>query len=581
MCQPHHVAHRPPVLSSLHICNFALVQELELEFGPGLNTITGETGAGKSLLIGAVQLLVGGRATPGSIRRGAKTCEVSGVITLGDCDECLRRDVESRLQAAGLPGCEDAVVLIRRVLTDNGSRAFVNGAAVTAGFLRDMGEDLIDIHGPHDNQTLMLPRRQLALLDTYAGLQGLVHACRQAHDGLLALRREMDELRAEGLAPEDAELLAHQVREIEQAGMREDEEAELVERYRVAQHAKRLLELVTQCRSGLVENDGAITDQLGIFLRSLREIEQIDASRGAAFVGELERVSESIQDLCVDLADYADGLDLDEEAFQRLEERLDLLQKLKRKYGGSVAEALATALRIRERLARIRGRGEAIRQLQEREKEQQRAFQALCEELTGKRRAASSGLAAAIEAKLQSLGFSKAAFAIRMSAVPAGPSGADAVEYAFAPNVGEDMQPLKAIASSGEMARVMLAVKTVLSDADKVPILIFDEIDANVGGRVALSVAEELAAVGKSHQVFSITHLAQIAAAGRQHYQVSKSVVGERTQVAVASLDDDGRLAEIVRMLGADHGSAAAQGHARELLRQAGRVAGRGKERGV
>ncbi|MDQ0288700.1 DNA repair protein RecN [Oligosphaera ethanolica] len=565
------------MLSSLHICNFALVQELDLEFGPGLNTITGETGAGKSLIIGAVQLLAGGRATPGSIRRGAKTCEVSGIIMLGGGDEQLRHQLEEHLQAAALPPCEDGELLIRRVLTENGSRAYVNGAAVTAGFLREIGEMLIDIHGPHDNQTLLQPSRQLSLLDTYAGLQQQVQHCRQLHEALLAIRREMAALRAEGMAPEDIELLAHQLKEIEQAELREDEEAELVERYRMATHAKRLLELVTQCRDGLAENDGSVVDQLGGFLRLLREIEQIDAARGEVFAADLGRISESIQELCVDLADYAGGLELDEEAFQQLEERLDLVQKLKRKYGGSLSEVLATAGRIRERLGRIRGRSDAIRKLQEREKEQQQAFLVACTELSAGRHAAATGLANAIEDKLQSLGFAKAAFAIQVSAAPVGASGADAVEYAFAPNVGEDMQPLKAIASSGEMARVMLAIKTVLSDADKVPILIFDEIDANVGGRVAIRVAAELAAVGSRHQVFSITHLAQIAAAGRQHYQVSKSVVADRTLVAVASLDDDGRLAEIVRMLGADSGSAAAQSHARELLQQAAQTSTSGK----
>ena len=565
------------VLSSLHICNFALVQELDLEFGPGLNTITGETGAGKSLIIGAVQLLAGGRATPGSIRRGAKTCEVSGIITLDGGDEQLRHQLEEHLQAAALPPCEEGELLIRRVLTENGSRAYVNGAAVTAGFLREIGEMLIDIHGPHDNQSLMLASRQLALLDSYAGLQQEVQHCRQLHEELLTIRRDIADLRAEGMAPEDIELLAHQLKEIEQAGLREDEEAELVERYRLASHAKRLLELVAQCRAGLAENDGSVADQLGAFLRLLREIEEIDASRGAVFATELERIAESIQELSMDLADYADGLELDEEAFQMLEERLDLLQKLKRKYGGSLPEVLATAERIRERLGRIRGRDGAINKLQEREKEQQAAFSAACAKLSAARRAAATSLAKAIEGKLQSLGFAKAAFAIQVSAAPAGANGADAVEYAFAPNVGEDMQPLKAIASSGEMARVMLAIKTVLSDADKVPILIFDEIDANVGGRVAIRVAAELAAVSKRHQVFSITHLAQIAAAGRQHYQVSKNVVADRTLVTVTNLDDEGRLVEIVRMLGADSTSTAARNHARELMQQAAETCTGGK----
>lgn len=556
------------MLESLHIRNLALVSELDLDFGPGMNAVTGETGAGKSLVIGAIQLLAGGRATPAVIRREEKSCEISAIIRLDQNFPALRRELDARLEQGGLNACEDDCLLLRRVIAETGSRAFVNGSPVTVGFLKELGELLIDIHGPHDNQTLLLPARQLLLLDTYAGLLPLVAQCRLRHAELLQVRQEQADLKAEDLAPEEADLLTHQLREIDQAEINPEEENDLVERYHVAANAKRLLEITAACRQGLCEDDGAITDQLADFLRQLRELAEVDPRAGAPLLEQLETVITAIRELGDDIADYADRLDLDEEALQRLEERLDLLQRLKRKYGPTLADVLATADRIRQRLANITGRADRRQALHEREQQCLEAHGAACAQLSAKRRAAAGPLAKAIAQKLQNLGFAKAEFAIPLKTANPGPTGADAVDFAFAPNVGEAMQPLRAIASSGEMARVMLAVKTVLSDADNVPILIFDEIDANVGGRVAVTVAAELAAVGRRHQVFSITHLPQIAAVADQHFLVAKHVADQRTTAVMRQLDQEQRRAELVRMLGAELDSKTAAAHADELLRQ-------------
>ncbi len=556
------------MLESLHIRNLALVSELDLDFGPGMNAVTGETGAGKSLVIGAIQLLAGGRATPAVIRREEKSCEISAIVHLDQNFQALRRELDVRLEQGGLQACEDDRLLLRRVIAETGSRAFVNGSPVTVGFLKELGELLIDIHGPHDNQTLLLPARQLLLVDTYAGLLPLVAQCRRRHAELLQARQELADLKAEGLAPEEADLLTHQLREIDQAEINPEEENDLVERYHVAANAKRLLEITALCRQGLCENDGAVTDQLADFLRQLRELAAVDPRAGTPLLEQLETVITSIRELGDDIADYADRLDLDEEALQRLEERLDLLQRLKRKYGPTLADVLATADRIRQRLAKITGRAEELQALHEREQQCQEAHGAACAQLNAKRQAAIGPLAKAIAQKLQNLGFAKADFAIPLKAASPGPTGADAVDFAFAPNVGEAMQPLRAIASSGEMARVMLAVKTVLSDADNVPILIFDEIDANVGGRIAVTVAAELAAVGRRHQVFSITHLPQIAAVADQHFLVAKHVADQRTTAVMRQLDQKERRAELVRMLGAKLDSKTAAAHADELLRQ-------------
>mgnify|MGYP000850620286 FL=1 len=559
----------PGVLESLHIRNLALVSELDLDFGPGMNAVTGETGAGKSLVIGAIQLLAGGRATPAVIRREEKSCEISAIIRLDQNFQELRQEIDALLEQGGLRSCEEERLLLRRVITETGSRAFVNGSPVTVGFLKELGELLIDIHGPHDNQTLLLPARQLLLLDTYAGLLPLVSLCRQRYTELLHTRQELADLKAEGLAPEEADLLTHQLREIDQAEINPEEESDLVERYRVAANSKRLLEITAACQQGLCENDGAITDQLADFLRQLRELAEVDPRAGTPLLEQLETVITSIHELGNDIADYADRLDLDEEALQRLEERLDLLQRLKRKYGPTLDDVLAAADRMRQRLAKITGRSDQLLALHEREQQCQKAHSDACAQLNAKRKTAAGPLAKAIARKLQNLGFAKAEFAIQLKAANPGPTGADAVEFAIAPNVGEAMQPLRAIASSGEMARVMLAVKTVLSDADNVPILIFDEIDANVGGRIAVTVAAELAAVSRRHQVFSITHLPQIAAAADQHFLVDKHVANERTTAVMHQLDQEQRRAELVRMLGAELDSKTAAAHADELLRKA------------
>lgn len=557
------------VLESLHIRNLALVSELDLDFGPGMNAVTGETGAGKSLVIGAIQLLAGGRATPTVIRREEKSCEISAIIHLDQNFQELRQEIDALLEQGGLRPCEEERLLLRRVITETGSRAFVNGSPVTVGFLKELGELLIDIHGPHDNQTLLLPTRQLLLLDTYAGLLPLVNQCRQRHAELLHVRQEQADLKAEGLAPEEVDLLTHQLREIDQAEINPEEENDLIERYNVAANSKRLLEITAACQQGLCENDGAITDQLADFLRQLRELAEVDPRAGTPLLEQLETIITSISELGNDIADYADRLELDEEALQRLEERLDQLQRLKRKYGPTLDDVLAAADRMRQRLAKITGRSDQLQALHEREQQCLKAHNDACAQLNAKRKAAAGPLAKAIARKLQNLGFAKAEFAIQLKPANPGSTGADAVEFAIAPNVGEAMQPLRAIASSGEMARVMLAVKTVLSDADNVPILIFDEIDANVGGRIAVTVAAELAAVSRRHQVFSITHLPQIAAAADQHFLVDKHVANERTTAVMHQLDQEQRRAELVRMLGAELDSKTAAAHADELLRKA------------
>lgn len=558
------------MLESLHIRNLALVVELDIEFGPGLNAVTGETGAGKSLILGAVQLLVGGRANPGLIRTGESQCEIAAVVYLGDEFASQRAALADLLEANGLAPCEENRLLLRRIVTATGSRVFVNGSPTTVTCLRDVGTLLLDIHGPHEHQSLLRTQCQLELLDAFAGLGEDVAACEAAYRAWQQAVADLAAERAQGIDPDQVQFLRQQLREIDQASLTVDEEQELIERHRVVSHARRLIEITEQCRSGLTECEGCLADQFSPFVRLLNEMESLDSERGAPLAAQLTTITESLQELSVDLADYGDSLDLDPEQLQILEERLNLIQKLKRRHGGSVEAVLAAADELREQLDAFDSRAERLAERERAVQDTARAHQARCAALAKARRAASSGLGEAIRDKLHRLGFLQSRFAVEVEEGEPGPTGSDRVEFGFAPNPGEAMQPLRRIASSGEMARVMLAVKTVLSAADHIPILIFDEVDANIGGRVAVTVAEELAAIGQRHQVLSITHLPQIAAAGHQHFQVAKRVDGERTITTMLPLVGEEREREIMRMLGAEADSATARNHARELLASLG-----------
>ena len=554
------------MLETLHIKNLALVQSLEIEFGAGLNTITGETGAGKSLVIGAIQLLAGARANPSSIRKGEKSCEVAGIFNLEHVLPEIKDGIAEKLQEAELPPCEENRLLIRRIVTENGSKAYVNGSMVTAGFLKELCGNLIDLHGPHDNQTLLLNSRQLHLLDIYAGLSSEEAELKSMFHRLSQLRRQKEEMQSQGLAPEEQSLLEYQLQEIEKADLEGLDEEELLSRYKVASNSRRLVEMAAGAAAALSEGEDTMADKLSAQLRELHELAQIDQNKGAELISQLEEATENIRDIGTQFAEYAESLDIDAEELQKLERRIDRIQRLKHKYGPSLQDVLATAQRIKARLENAKGRETGLAKLAEEESQAQAEFTALCRRVSKQRNAAAPKLAAAIEGKLRALGFAKAAFKVTLTSVAEGMSGSDAVEYEFAPNVGEDMLPLKNIASSGEIARVMLAIKTVLSKADGVPILIFDEIDANIGGLVAVSVSEELKSVSLDHQVFSITHKPQIAAAGAMHYLVEKAIVGDRTNTSVRLLEGKDRLAEIVRMLGSDMSSGAAVAHAKELL---------------
>ncbi len=555
------------MLELLDIRNLATVTELSVEFGEHLNVMTGETGAGKSIILGALQTLLGDRAEKSLIRKGEDSCEISAVFRLPPPPAGLPLHVHRVLEQSGLPVCEENLLLLRRIVTANGSRAYVNAAPVTLQVMRQFGDLLVDIHGPNDHQSLLQPRCQLELLDTFASLDTELAACRRTHDQVKLLDAEIVKLEQEHLSPGECELLRHQLVEIDQARLDPDEEPELIERHRLGTHARRLLEIAGQAQGGLTEGDSSVCDQLTAFVRLFTELEEIaGANLNFKFLERLEQTSADIQEISRDLTDFADSLELDGAELNRLDERLGLIHKLKRKHGGEVTTVLERAEQIRARLETVEHREEKITGLMAQRQQVQADLNAACRQLHDARAQAAGELATAIGDKLRKLGFAQGNFLIDLKEVEPGPRGADRIEFCFAPNPGEELMPLRKIASSGEIARIMLAVKTVLTAADQVPVLVFDEVDANIGGRVAISVAAELAAIARRHQVLCITHLPQIAAAGAQHFMVGKEIENARTVTRLFKLDQPGRIAEIARMMGAAEDSETAKQHAAELL---------------
>lgn len=560
-----------PVLSTLRIKNLALVADLTLELQPGFCAITGETGTGKSVILGALNLVLGRRADRGALRSGAESCTVEAVFDVQNLRAPLPRFLEER----GLEPCESGQLVLKRTFTAAGTnRQFVNGSPTSLATLEEMGGWLIDLHGPHDHQSLLQPRLQLSLVDAYGGLDSQ----RESFAERLGRRSRLQAAKAALIVDErtyaqQIDLLRHQVREISEARLRPGEEAELEAEHSRAANAARLLESSQTALATLGEADDATLTSLGTVGRSLQDLARIDS--GAQALVEIQvQAAGLLRELQSELSRYADRIDLDPQRLAELEERLNLLQSLQRKYGGSVDEVIAFGAEARQRLESLEGRDAELerinRELQVLEAELRTLGQALSE----RRQSVLSGLNRAAEGELSSLGFRQSRFEAALTHDPdpahATETGMDRMEFQFAPNPGEPARPLRAIASSGELARVMLALKTVLADQDAVPVLVFDEVDANVGGETAHAVGQKMATIASKHQVLCITHLAPVAAAASTHYQVMKEVREGRTESRIQTLDASERIAELGRMLG---GGPAAQRHAEELLKPPARRA--------
>lgn len=547
------------MLTRLSVRNLAIVESADVEFGGGLTVITGETGAGKSVLMGALELVLGARADASTVRDGAKEARIEAEFAVPGV-------VDAFLDAAGLPPCEDGVLLVRRAISaTGGGRVHVNDAATTVQTLRALGKLLVDVHGPNDHQSLLEEGFQRGVLDAHGRLDTSAYAAAWAR--LADLRAQRADLQGDDAdVAETCERLRYAVDELDAAQLTPEDDDELPARHAAAAHAAEILDCANAATAALSEaDDSAAAALVGAGAR-VREMARFHEAAGAW--GEtIERLTVEVQELAQEIADSASRLDADPEALQALDDRLSLVQRLKRKYAcPDVAALLALRDERARRLADLEGRGARLAALADEIAAAEAAVRAAGAKLTAARTKAAARLARAVTKELHGLGFLRAGFDVSLAPHAPDATGCDAVDFLFAPNPGEAARPLREIASTGEIARVMLAVKTVVAEHDAIPVLVFDEIDSNIGGEVGRAVGEKLRAVARHHQVIAITHLPQSAVYGARHLAVAKAVSGGRTRSTIQPLEGEVRVAEIARMLGGTSLTSVVEQHARELL---------------
>ena len=542
----------PAVLNLLRIKNLALVEELEWQIAPGFTAITGETGAGKSIIIGALQLLLGERADKSLIRTGADTCTAEAVFTGKEL-----KKLNPDLVEAGVEPCTDDLIIKRSLSAAGSNRQFINGSPTTLSILKNVGDALVDLHGPHDHQSLLSPDKQLDLLDSFARAEEQLEEYKKHFRQLQTLTAEHAALNtAETAREQELDLLRHQINEINSANLVAGEEEEIEKRYKLTSSSKRLIELASAAANKLSEADESVLSRLAETQRLLRELEKIDistaeiASEHAAAVVQLSEIARS-------LSDYAEKLDLDPEQLTALEQRVSLFETLKRKYGGSIAEVIEFGRRAAERMQKIEGRDAELERLTKEIAEVRAQMNRAGDALRKLRAKAAPKLSETIRKNLRDLGFRQSEFEARLSPVEEPhTNGFDSVELLFSPNPGEPLKPLRAIASSGEISRLMLAIKSALAAHDSIPLLVFDEIDTNVGGEIAHAVGAKMRTLGNEHQLICITHLAPVAAAASSHFVVTKDVVRGRTFSNLREVTGKARREETARMLGGKSESA-------------------------
>jgi DNA repair protein RecN (Recombination protein N) len=550
------------MLTELRIRNFALIDQLTVRLGAGLNVLTGETGAGKSIVVGALSLLLGERASSDVVRAGADRASVEGVFEVGD-DEELGRLLDDR----GIDPEDGLLILKREVAAEGRSRAWVNGSPATAGLLAEIGRRLVDLHGQHEHQTLLKRTEQRAILDAYAGAGELVAEVRESYGSLMRVREEietLEERRRQLLQRVD--LLRFHAEEIEKAELRPGEEEELEEQARRLQHAEELIALSTSLAGKISQNDDGLSSRLGSLQRTLAQLIRIDPSQEA--LQELyDTAYYALEELGNRLAEYGAAVEHDPQRLEEVRRRQDLVFRLCSKYGPRVEDVLTVGATARRELDTVDGAEWELGALQKRESEAFARLEDRASELSKRRGDAASRLQTAIREVLPELGMSGGLFEVELTPLrELGGDGREEVEFRVSLNRGFEPRPLAQVASGGELSRVMLAIKTVLARVDSVGTLIFDEVDAGIGGRVALQVGEKMRSVAESHQVFAITHLPQIASRAHTHLLVQKHERDGRVANEVRILGGDARVREVARMLGGDPESRVSLEHARELL---------------
>ena len=550
------------MLVELHIQNFALVEDLRIEIGAGFDVLTGETGAGKSIIVDALSTALGERTGTEVIRTGAEKCVVEAVFDISGCPSVVQATIDYGFEA------EDNTLIVSREIARSGrSQARVNGRAATASVLREITSRLVDVHGQHEHQSLLSVPLHLEILDSWIGenASALRTQVEALHGELCVVRNERDRLRTD--ERERARLLdlyKFQSDEIDAAQLLDDEEESLAtEKNRLA-NAERLSSGASEVYEALVGNEAGVVDGLGQAAGIAEKLERLDPS-ASSLVELLNAAFVSAQEAGTFARGYLGEIETNPARLEHVDERLELIRVLKRKYGDSIVEVLNYGAELADKIDGLANADERSIELLGRISELESELTSACSELTELRKQASSEFQMRVESELSELAMDKTTFAVSIEPSEPGPKGADAVEFLISPNPGEPVKPLARIASGGEMSRIMLALKTVMARSE-VPTLVFDEIDTGIGGRTAIVLGDKLASLAKKCQVVCVTHLPQIASRANTHYSVSKAVENGRTCVRLDKLEGEARVAELARMLGADETSDAATQHAREML---------------
>ena len=573
------------MLRSLTIRDYALIEALEVEFDSGLNIITGETGAGKSILLGALKLLLGDRASTEALRTGAKKAVVEGVFDNADEGRLPGLLAEHEIEPS-----ENGVLIVRREVTAKGSRAFVNDTPATLDVLREVASNTIDLHGQHEHQSLLRTETHVELLDNFGNLGGLVGTYRTAYREVTRLAAERADLvRREAELRRQKELYGFQIQEIDAADLKPDESDELEAERRILENAERLYEATAELYAQISESDDALYDRLVLVRNQLQDLARIDATFDDTLT-DVRSAEIALKEATQFLQDYNSRIEFNPERLDEIRERMSELDYLERKYGGTVEAVLAYRQEIGTTYALAKDFEGAIARLNGQIEAAQEALSKAAYRLSQKRHEVAERIEEAIGVELATLGMPHARFEVqfgfqddeagwvslpegaRERRVTAFPVGADLVEFHLSANLGEDPKPLVKVASGGEVSRIMLALKAVLAKSERLPILVFDEIDTGVSGPIARRAGESMHRLAQFHQIIAITHLPQIASLGDVHFEVGKTVEGGRTLTHIRRLDEAERAEAIATLLAGTDVSEAALQSARELI-EGGRTA--------
>ncbi len=561
------------MLRELNIKNFAIIDQLRVEFARGLNVFTGETGAGKSIIVDALNLALGERASADLIRTGCQEAVVEAAFELNPDSAAA---IASMLSDQGIEMNSGEDLIVRRVLSASGkNKVYINGSLANLTTLSMLGESLADIHGQHEHQSLLSLERQMDMLDSFGGFRALRDVMAEAYGQLQDARKELREREAgERDRAQREDMLRFQKNEIEAAMLRAGEDEELANEQKLLANAEKLAGFSRAADEALYSSDNSVMAGLKKAMTSLREIAAID-DRLVPVLELCETGRAQIEEAAREVSVYADRVEFDPGRLEQIGDRIDLIRKLKKKYGSTVEEIMEYGGKAAAELERMEKSTEEIERLTKAIQSMRAEMTAKAQELTKKRRSAARELEKKVEAELSYLGMKRAAFTVKIIQEPGddtldghklGPRGVDRTEFLISPNPGEEPKSLAKIASGGELSRIMLALKTILVEGDGIPTLVFDEVDAGIGGAIAEEVGKKLSRVAARRQVFCITHLPQIASMATSHYGVSKSVKKERTSTDVRLLDKKERIDEIARMLGGKTITEATLTHAEEMI---------------